>query len=332
VSRQRIGCVGTGLIAGRHLSALAGFADVEVVAVADPVRDRADAVAVRYGARAYDDGLALLQAEELDGVWLCVPPFAHGPLEHAALDRSLPFFVEKPLAHDLATAVRIGERVREQGLLTAAGYHWRHLDVVEQAAALLRAVRPQLVTGRWLDRTPAAPWWSRREQSGGQVLEQTTHLFDLARLLVGEVEWVFAAEVTTAREQFPDADVPTASTAVLTFACGAVGSLSSACVLDARQGVGLQLVGEGTVVEFTERALADHELRISDRGGEQVVQSSQDPIVREDREFVDALVAGDREVRAPYAQALRTHAVAWAADRSARERLPVGVTELLPDA
>jgi myo-inositol 2-dehydrogenase / D-chiro-inositol 1-dehydrogenase len=57
------------------------------------------------------------------------------------------------------------------------------------------------------------------------------------------------------------------------------------------------------------------------------VQSDQDPVAREDREFVDAL-RGQGAVRVPYAEALRTHALVCAADRSAREGVPVRVTEV----
>jgi uncharacterized protein YifE (UPF0438 family) len=50
-----------------------------------------------------------------------------------------------------------------------------------------------------------------------------------------------------------------------------------------------------------------------------VDSSTQDPIAREDREFVAAL-RGEREaVTVSYAEALRTHALAAAADRAARE-------------
>ncbi len=323
MTRLRVACVGGGFIARRHLSVLAGLPQVEIVAVADAVRERAGEVAARYGARAYDDGLALLAAEELDAVWLCVPPFAHGPLEAAALDRGLPFFVEKPLALDLATAVGVAERVRERGLLTAVGYHWRHLEVVQQAAGLLREAPAQLVTGYWLDATPAAPWWSRREGSGGQVIEQTTHIFDLARLLVGEVDTVSAVEVTTSRSRFPDADAPTAASATLRFSSGAIGTITSTCLLDWRQRVGLQLVAEGRIVDVCERTLIDHELRVLTGDGETRVRSREDPIAREDREFVDALRGDVERVRVPYEEALGTHALTCAADRSARQGRPV---------
>ncbi len=319
MSRLRVACVGTGFIAGRHLAALAGFQDVEIVAVADADRDRAQDVAAQYGVRAYDDGLALLQTEELNAVWLCVPPFAHGPLEDAALDRGLPFFVEKPLALDLPTAVRIAGAVRARGLLTCVGYHWRSLDLVEQALRTVREYPVQLMTASWLDSTPAAPWWSRRNGSGGQLVEQTTHLVDLARLLVGEVSSVQALEVTPPREGSAGADAPTASAVLMRFRSGAVGTVSSSCVLDRRHHVGLQLVTAGQLINLRERALSDHELRVATGDGEQVVRSKEDPVAREDRAFVDALRDGHDRVPVPYDEALRTHAVVCAADRSARD-------------
>jgi predicted dehydrogenase len=316
----RVGCVGTGFIAGRHLQALAGFPDVEVVAVADVQPDRAGQTAARYGARAYDDGLALLATEDLDAVWLCVPPFAHGPLEAAAVDRRLPFFVEKPLATDLPAAQAVADRLAGSGLTTAAGYHWRHLDVVERAAGLLARTPAHLVTGYWWDRTPGVPWWTQRERSGGQVVEQTTHLFDLARHLVGEVESVVAAERAAAEGA---GDVAAAAGALLRFRSGAVGSISSARVLGRRHRVALHAVADGLVVEVSERGLTDHELRIATADGEEVVRSDQDPIAVEDREFVDVLLGRVPRVRVPYEEALRSHALACAADRAAREGIRV---------
>ncbi len=315
MSRLRIGFVGSGFIAGRHLAALGTMPEVEVVAVADRVVERAEVAAARIGARSYADGLVMLAAEDLDAVWFCVPPFAHGPLEQAALARQLPFFVEKPLAVDMSVAQGIADRVRAEGVPTAVGYHWRYLDVVEQARALLRGSTPQLLLGQWLDATPGAPWWSQRDSSGGQLVEQTTHLFDLARLLCGEVDSICAIESTLAREQLPSADVPTASTVLLRFRSGALGSISSSCLLDARHQVGIRLVAPGRVLELQERALSDHELRVDDVA---VARSDQDPIVAEDRAFVDALLGRGDDVRVPYEEALRTHALVCAADRSAR--------------
>jgi predicted dehydrogenase len=314
--RLRVGCVGTGFIAGKHLSALAGFDDVEVVAVADTVTERAQQAADRVGARAYGDGLALLDGEDLDAVWLCVPPFAHGALEAAAIERGVPFFVEKPLATDLAVAREVAERVAERGLATAVGYHWRHLGPVRQAAELLAGRPAQLVTGYWLDKTPGVGWWPHRDRSGSQVIEQTTHIFDLARHLVGDVATVAAAERPAADGE---GDVPAAASALLRFSSGAVGTISSARVLGWRHRVALHLVAEGLVVELVERSLTDHELRVVTVDGEDVVRSDEDPILAEDREFLDVVLGRVPHARVPYDEALRTHALACAADRAARD-------------
>jgi predicted dehydrogenase len=322
--RLRVGCVGTGFIAGKHLNALAGFDDVEVVAVADAVPERAQQAADRIGARAHGDGLALLDGEDLDAVWLCVPPFAHGALEAAAIDRGIPFFVEKPLAADLAVARTVADRVAERGLATAVGYHWRHLGPVQRAAELLAGSPAQLVTGYWLDKTPAVGWWPNRDSSGSQVIEQTTHIFDLARHLVGEVANVAAAERPAAEGK---GDVPAAASALLRFASGAVGSISSARVLGWRHRVALHVIAEDVVVEITERGLTDHELRVVTADGEDVVRTDEDPILAEDREFLDVLLGRLPQARVPYDEALRTHALACAADRAARD----GITITLRD-
>lgn len=95
------------------------------------------------------------------------------------IEQKLPFFIEKPLATDLATAEGIAAGVATTGLVTAVGYHWRYLDTTERAQELL-SNPARLALGYWLDFTPPPAWWARREQSGGQMVEQTTHIFDLA--------------------------------------------------------------------------------------------------------------------------------------------------------
>ena len=47
----------------------------------------------------------------------------------------------------------------------------------------LAAEPPGLVVARWLDRTPPPAWWGRADEGGGQVVEQATHLYDLAAIL-----------------------------------------------------------------------------------------------------------------------------------------------------
>jgi predicted dehydrogenase len=90
--KTRIGFIGAGGIANRHIGNLLTFDDVTVVAVADPQRDRAEAAAARVGARVYNGHDPMLESETLHGVYICTPPFAHGPPEIACVTHKVPFF------------------------------------------------------------------------------------------------------------------------------------------------------------------------------------------------------------------------------------------------
>src|SRR4051794_41771548 len=153
----RVGMVGAGAVATRHAAAIARFSDAELVAVADPVPERAATLAARYGAASYDGHDRMLEHEELDAVYVCVPPYAHGPPELAVIEAGLPMFVEKPLAADLATAEMIATRVEAAGQATATGYHWRAMDTMERAAELVAACPVRLAPGPRLDRAAPPP-------------------------------------------------------------------------------------------------------------------------------------------------------------------------------
>jgi predicted dehydrogenase len=310
----RVGFIGAGGIASRHLGDLLSFEDVKVVALADPILERAQGQAERCGARVYSNYVEMLDKEKIDALYICVPPFAHGPLEMAALEHNLPFFVEKPLAVDLNTAETIAQRVATQALVTAAGYHWRYLDTTEEAQALLNQNPARLALGYWLDFTPPPAWWGREAQSGGQMVEQTTHIFDLARLLVGEVSRVYAAGSRVERSQFPEMDVFDVSLATLHFTGGALGSMASTCLLNWPHRVGLHLFSPEMVIE-----LSEFEIMIDVGRGRPVRPAQGDPFVREDRDFIDAVQGKTNRIRAPYAEAIKTFRLTMAAARSARE-------------
>jgi predicted dehydrogenase len=303
--------IGAGFIAKRHLQNLLGFADVTVAAVADSAPGRAADLVRHCAARAYTDYRAMLDNESLDALYLCVPPFAHGPLEQDALDRRLPFFVEKPLATEWATAAAIAKQVATQNLVTAVGYHWRYLDTTEEAQALLARQPARLALGYWLDGTPPVPWWGQSAQSGGQMIEQTTHIFDLARLLVGEVTTVYAAGARTLRPDYREMDICEVTTATLHFASGALGNLASTCLLGWPHRIGLHLFCDRLVIE-----LSEFDMMVDQGHGRPLRRAEGDPFIREDRAFIDAVQGQPNRIRVDYAEALQTHALTVAATRS----------------
>ncbi len=309
-SRVRIGLVGAGGVGARHARTLAGFPDVELVGVTDVTPEAADVLAGELGVPVVADVDRLL-GRPLDGVWLCVPPFAHGELELAAVRAGIPFFVEKPLATGVEVAEEVAGAVAGAGLPTATGYHWRHLDTVAVARAVCAAHRPRLVDATWLDEVPPPAWWSSRERSGGQVVEQLTHVLDLARLLAGEVAEVRATAAPSTAE---GRDVDDATAALLSFDSGAVGTVTAACSLPGKLAAGLAVVCDGAAVELTETSLT-----VTTAGGADRSEPRVDGRTAVDRAFVDVLAGGAPAAGlVDYAEALRTHRVAVAIAESVR--------------
>jgi predicted dehydrogenase len=309
----RVGLVGAGGVGERHARVLTSLPDAHVVAVADQVPERARGVAEQCGAQQFPDAETLIEAADIDAVYVCVPPFAHGEPEMLAVERGLPLFVEKPMAADLSVAEDIGRYVAEAGLLTATGYHWRCLDTVDQARALLAGRPPGLVAGRWFDKVPPPAWWTQRAGSGGQVVEQATHLLDLARHLAGEVDTV-TAMATTAGHCGPEADIDEASAAVLRFASGAVGTLTTSCLFPHKQATVLEVVAPGLALEVSETELVVHDL-----DGTRRVAPAVDARVAVDRGFIGAVRGMPFPAGVPYEEALRTHRLACAIATAAQE-------------
>ncbi|WP_067963269.1 Gfo/Idh/MocA family protein [Nocardiopsis trehalosi] len=307
-----VGIIGAGGVAARHAEVLSGFGDVRIAGVADTDVDRAGALARRCGATPYPHHEELLAREELDAVYICVPPFAHGPAELAAVDAALPFFVEKPLGVDTSAAEDIAARVRERGLLTAVGHQWRYLEAVERARELLAGREVRMVLGHWLDKVPPVGWWARADRSGGQVVEQAAHVVDLARLLAGEVESVHALESETRAAGIPDADVAAATVATLRFRGGAVGTLAATCLLAWKHRAGVEVYAEGLALEVSEAGL-----RVHTAAEPELFEDDGTAKERVDRAFVDAVLGRGGDVRTDYAEALRTHRVTCAIAESA---------------
>ena len=303
----RVAMIGAGGFAVRHLELLARERGVHVTGHVARTPGSAEAQAARFGGRAYADVHALLDAERIDAAWLCLPPGAHGAIEEALVAAGVPFFVEKPLSADADTAERIAEAVAARGLVTAVGYHWRAFETIPEVRARLAAGPPvRLVSAAWHSSTPAPAWWRHEAESGGQMVEQATHLLDLALHLLGDAEVLHAAEARAPRDAYPDADVAEASSATLRFAGGALGVVSATCVLGGSDRVELRLHREGELIVLTQAGV------VFDTGAERRERRHRaDPVLAEDRAFLAAVRAGDPTlVVCSYAEALRTHRLA----------------------
>lgn len=313
---MNVAMIGTGGFARRHLTALAGLEDVRVAGHVSRSAERAEAAAARWGGRPYTDIEALLAHERIDAAWITVPPGAHGPPEDALIDAGVPFLVEKPLAADRETPERLADAIAARDLVVAVGYQLRAMDVLPWMRRLLEETPPRMVRAAWHGGTPPPAWWRREDASGGQLVEQATHLFDLVRTLVGEPTVTAAHEDRRPRADYPDMDVAAASTVLMRVGPdGVPGVLSATCLLDgAEEEVGLELACDGRRVRLTRTSVT------VDGGGERCERRlGGDPVAAQDRAFLQAVRDGRPDgPYSTYADALKTHRLCFDARDAAR--------------
>jgi predicted dehydrogenase len=294
--------------------------DVELAAFCDVDRERAEGQAKRFGARAYDNFRPMLEKEDLQAVYVVVPPHAHVGAEIQAAQKGCAVFVEKPVANSLETAQEVERAIAKAGVVNSVGYHWRYQDSTDRARAALQGKTIGMLMGYWMGGMPGVPWWRRLEESGGQFVEQTTHIFDLARYLAGDVEEVYANATTRALQEVEQFNVTDVGAANLKFKSGAIGTIHNTCLLQMGYTTGLTVLTPDLIVELLGGC------KLIEPGKRTEFSDRSDPYKTEDQVFLNAIRTGDTAaIRSSYADAVKSLAVSLAANESYQTGRPVKV-------
>ncbi|BBH22040.1 hypothetical protein Back11_33850 [Paenibacillus baekrokdamisoli] len=319
----KLGFIGSGGIAEHHLKNLVQMDGVELSAFYDVDIQRAQNIASNHlGAKAFSNLDDMLDSTKLDGVYVCVPPMAHGPAEHKLVERGIPFLVEKPLGINHEVPLAIGDKVKASKLITSVGYHWRYDESARVAKRLLADSKAGMALGYWMGGMPMVPWWRVQAGSGGQFVEQTTHIVDLLRYLCGEVREVYAAYgLQVMGEQVEGTDVPDVGSVTLKLANGMIATISNTCLLPIGHHVGLDIYTNKGVLELRSNAL-----RELTTDGTKTYSNVTNPYFIEDEAFIHALRTSDTSrILSNYEDSLLTHAVTIAANESAVSGKPISL-------
>jgi predicted dehydrogenase len=321
----RVGFYGAGGIGCYHMDYLRQMPEVDLVAACDPMKpERGQRVQAQYGVTPYHSADDLLDQASIDVLYVCVPPHLHQGVEIKAARRGIHLFVEKPIELDLERARETERAIDEAGVITMVGYNWRYLDVTDQCRQLMENQTIGMVLGYWMGGLPGVQWWQTKQSSGGQIVEQATHVFDIARYLVGEVKAVHAYGDQRLLTDVPQLTVEDVATTCLQFANGAVGTISCTSALSSGYLVGLTLVLRDLVAELhldvpggLDYQHATPWLRTIQPFQRRAVQGQNDSYRREDEVFIDAVRTGNPQaIRSPYSDARKTLAVTLAAQRA----------------
>jgi predicted dehydrogenase len=175
IETLRAGVIGAGVFGGYHAQKWAGFDDAELTAIFDSHPERADALAARFGARAFADLSAFFDA--VDVVSIATPAVSHGPRALQALKAGKPVYIEKPLAVTPNDADAIVAEAARRGLVVACGFSER--VAIEAIGLFAIPEKPALIEATRL----GAP--SPRNQDVSVVLDLMIHDLDIALRLAG---------------------------------------------------------------------------------------------------------------------------------------------------
>ena len=145
------------------------------------------------GIRVYDDVQGIIEDPEIDLVSLCTPDDTHEEFAVKLLAAGKNLLLEKPVALTLESARRIASAAEQNGCRIAVGYEMRVNPAIARVRSLVTegAVGDVQAFNLQQHRTPFRrdkwqKWIQDKARSGGLIVEETCHWFDLARYLTGK--------------------------------------------------------------------------------------------------------------------------------------------------
>lgn len=248
-----IGVVGLGRLGSQYARYFTNrIPGARLHAVSDINPAPVQAVAAETGvARAGTDYRAMLADPALDAVVVMTPTKLHAETVIAAAEARKAIFCEKPLSLEIPDAEAMKAAVAKHGVFFQLGFMRRFDKAYAAAKRRIDAGEigtPVIFKSTSKDQLPPPVEYLRPASSGGLFIDMGIHDFDLARWYMGEARTAFSVGNSMA---FPEisgvGDVENGLT-TLTFASGAIGSVSLSRIGIYGYGIHTEIVGtQGTI-------------------------------------------------------------------------------------
>lgn len=207
---HRIGVLGSGFIVCEcHLPSYAK-AGYQVVAIASRTKEKAAAVAERYGIpTVHDDYESLLDDASIEVLDIAVPPQQQPNLIRAACAKGTAkaILAQKPLTLDFAEAKELVKLCREAGILLAVNQNMRHDPSVKAVKAMIERGELGEPVFATIDMRGIPHWQPWQAETGGATMKiMSIHHLDCMRHWFGDPERIFCSVRPDPRTVFPHHD------------------------------------------------------------------------------------------------------------------------------
>lgn len=247
--------IGTGMIAERHVAALAEIPEAELYAVYDKNKCRAEKFAEKYSLKIYGTFDELLKDSQLTAVTIATPTGVHKEVAVPCAEAGKHILCEKPLDINLEKADAIIDACDKNNVYLSAVFQARFSDQVKLIKDAIEAER----FGRLVLCSAQVKWFRSQEyydsadwrgtwdiDGGGALMNQSIHIIDLLLYLAGKPKMVHAFAGTMTHERLEVEDNACAS---IKFNNGALGVIEASTSCAPGFPRRLELAGEkGSVI------------------------------------------------------------------------------------
>ena len=235
MTKIKVAVFGCGAIAERrHIPEYADNENVELVAFADPIVERAEKMAETYGGKAYSSYEELLANETVDAVSVCTPNYLHAPMAIAAANAGKHVLVEKPMAVSTEEGEQMIEAAKKNNVFLMVGHNQRLMPPHVKAKEILDSGRlGKVLNFRTSFGHPgpeawsvdgAESWFFRKEEAiMGAMGDLGVHKSDFIRYLLSDEVSEVAGFISTLHKEGTKVDDN--ATCLLRMKSGAIGTL-----------------------------------------------------------------------------------------------------------
>jgi predicted dehydrogenase len=198
----RVGLVGAGAVAKSHLAALRCLKDLQVVAIYDPIRERAAYLAQPWGAAVCDTYEEVIERSE--AVWVCTPPGERRAAAVAAAGAHRHVLLDKPIAttlDDARTIVAAADKCRGRCMMCFSqrfGWWGQKMKELVESGNLGEVIS---IWSHGLQPDPSHQSWRHDPRFAcGFTVESLCHNIDQIRWIAGPITGVYGAVSRTLQE------------------------------------------------------------------------------------------------------------------------------------
>ncbi len=321
MKRIKLGFIGIGHIAiHSHLppiGELAKSGEVIIQAFCDVNEQSAKEQAEIYGIEhTYTDHHEMFEKEDLDAVYLCIPPTLHDDVELICAEKGIALFVEKPQTLDITQAAAYGRAIEKSGIVSQVGFMCRYYASSETVLGLLAERTPRHAQIQlYYSGKPVRFWTSRMDLCGGTFVENTIHYVDLLRYFLGDIVAVSAFYVDRKPgEGHASIDMPHVYNANLLFESGVTANATTSRVLTnvkvSRREI--LVVSDDSMILWNTTQATENDEPVGSK------EEGNVAFAKQAHAFIEAVRANDPSlVKSPYGDALNSLAAVLASNESA---------------